>query len=173
MGLNGGWALEDIVFQTLDYMYHMRTSYSGITFASVEAYPQVPRSTIQTYITRLHQEAPNWGISPPRYFELDHDRNRSGWTWADVTGLRNHARSLGWLFGYIFGSPVKPGFTWHQWALNSGDAMKTFGITVDHYTFESWEASDPCCVVPETAPGSGGFFMGTVREFRSSGYFPR
>lgn len=172
-GRKGGWALDDIVFQTTDYVYHIRQNYTDFKVSSVEAYPFNSVHLLHWWIARLHEEARAWGIAPPEYFEVDHDRNACCWSWSDVWILQDSARSFGWGFAYIFGSPVAPGETWHQSALRMGTGCWANEIVPDLYTFESWEPSDPPRTIPETEPGQNGVFMGTVRDFRTLGLFPR
>lgn len=168
-----GWAFDDIVWQTADFVRLMRTNFSDIKIASVEAYPYNWDSLLFLWINRLHNESLAMGAQPPEFFELDHDRNAGGWSWSQVASIANAARGWGWGFGYIFGSPKPPNPTWHQAALSMGLGCQLNGIIPDHYTFESWEEDgDPAQTIPETSPGSSGYFMGTVREFRASGYFP-
>lgn len=87
--------------------------------------------------------------------------------------IENYAHSLGWTFGYIFGSPANRGWSWHNQALYMGSWLKAYGIVPDIYTFESWETNlDPPVTNPESVWGDRGPFMGTAHYFRAQGLFP-
>jgi len=171
-GRDAGWANDDIVNQTVTFLWWLRANFT-VQVTSVEAYPHNPASLLNWWIPALTNACNAAGVQPPDSFEVDHDMNASGWSWPQLATIRDEAHSVGWTFGYIFGSPANVGYNWHDNAMHQGSAILSYGIAPDVYTFESWENNgDPWQTIPESQI-SPYTFMSTVWAFRAAGLFPR
>jgi hypothetical protein len=171
-GRAAGQNQNDIVNHTVIFIQLMRAYFPSVAITSIEAYPYNSASLLNWWMTAVRNASNTAGVAPPDEFELDHDPNIL-WSWNDIFSMRNHANSLGWGFAYIFCSQTTNPATdqiWHDQVIGRGNWWYTQGQVPNSFTFESWEQQRPSQTVPESNSLT---FMGTVKDFRTLGYFPR
>jgi hypothetical protein len=168
-GLDAGWAFDDIVFQTVDFMNLLRSEfgYAGILISSIEAYPRTNFGTVAWWQTSLHNNG-----SDPDLFELDNDLNQCCTEPSEIAQLEAGAHFLGYGFGYICGEPITTSGSWIGEMNQQGFLLQSHGIVPDIYSIEAgWDPPyQPSVIVPEWDSST---FMGGAYQFRARGYFPR
>lgn len=164
-----------IADQIARYMQLMRSAFPGIKIADIEAYPFNTYNELFADIDALNGATGAIGTARLEYFEIDHDWQRPDWTFAEIRTLKTNVNLYGMAFGVIFWNSPAPeddtgDFDWWFFVLTQGGKYKDAGIVPDIYTVESWRHYIPHNTIPESDQLT---FMGTVRDFRSRGFFPR
>jgi hypothetical protein len=169
------WNQNDVVNQVLVFLQLMRAYFPSVKVTLIEAYPFNSGPTLNWFMAAVTAGAQSIGIQPPDEFELDWDPYAPGWSYTDIGSMFTQAHSVGWTFAVIFTGGPCGGCTddgiWYAGVMEKGLGIwSEAGLTLDNYTFESWEQYIPSQTIPETSQLT---FMGTVEDFRAAGYFPR